>query len=302
MTYENEFSWSVTRDSTFRKCPRMYYYQYYGSWGGWNDDADDKTRTVYILKQLQNRQMWAGKKVHECIEKTLKNIQDGIKMNEEAAIEDTLDVMRKEFKSSIAKRYLIEPKTCALFEHEYELPVTNTEWKNNADHVVECLKLFFNSNLYNEILGLSADQWLEVEQFSSFFYKDIKIYSVFDFAYRNGDEIIIYDWKTGKEEIDKHKLQLACYGLFATKKWEIKPEQVKLVEFYLSSGKQNEYNFSEFDLDNIQKHIWSSIGEMQNLLDDPVANVAVEDRFSFTKNTKTCEYCNFLKICSKYRI
>ena len=55
MIYENEFSWSVSRDSTFRKCHRMYYYQYYGSWGGWESDADDITRTVYILKHLQNR-------------------------------------------------------------------------------------------------------------------------------------------------------------------------------------------------------------------------------------------------------
>ena len=299
MTYDNEFSWSISRDNTFRKCQRMYYYQYYSSWGGWDIDADDRTRMIYILKQLQNRQMWAGKKVHESIEKTLNNIQEGIEVKVEKIIDDTLKIMRQEFKSSLGKIYLINPKTCALFEHEYELPVTNTEWKNNADHVVECLKLFFDSSVYKEVLGLSADQWLEVEQFSSFFYKDIKIYAVFDFAYRNGDEIIIYDWKTGKEETDKHKLQLACYGLFATKKWEIKPEDVKLMELYLSSGKQNEYNFSEFDLDNIQKHIWSSIGEMQNKLDDPQANIASEDRFPFTKNTKTCEYCNFLKICPR---
>ena len=299
MIYKTEFSWSVSRDSAFRKCQRMYYYQYYGSWGGWNDDADDRTRTIYVLKQLQNRQMWAGEKAHECIEITLKKIQDGIKVNEEVAIEDTLNVMRKEFKSSRAKRYLTNPKTCSLFEHEYESPVPNNEWKKNADHVVECLKLFFDSNVYKEILKLSNAQWLEVEHFSSFFDKDIKIFSVFDFAYRNDDEIIIYDWKTGKEERDKHKLQLACYGLFATKKWEIKPEYVKLREFYLSSNKQNEYNFSEFDLENIQKHIWSSIREMKNLLDDPQTNIASEDRFSFTKNTKTCEYCNFQKICSK---
>ncbi|MBA7490478.1 hypothetical protein ES702_01016 [subsurface metagenome] len=298
-TYKNEFSWSVSRDATFQKCQRMYYYQYYGSWGGWNDDADDITRTVYMLKQLQNRQMWAGKKVHECIEKTLKKIQDGINVNNEESIEDTLNVMRKEFKSSIAKRYLIDPKTCALFEHEYELPITNTEWKNNADHVVECLKLFFDSNVYKDILQLSSKQWLEVEQFSSFFYRDIKIYAVFDFAYRNSDEVIIYDWKTGKKENDKHKLQLACYGLFATKKWEIKPEHVKLMEFYLSSSKQNEYNFSEFDLDNIQKHIWSSIGKMQNKLDDPQANIASEDRFLCSENKQICQHCNYLRICSK---
>jgi hypothetical protein len=277
----------------------MYYYHYYGSWGGWDIYADDKTRMMYILKQLQNRQMWAGKKVHECIEKTLNDIQDGIEVKAEKTIDDTLNIMRQEFKSSLAKTYLTNPKTCALFEHEYELPISNTEWRNNAKHVVECLKVFFDSNLYKEILRLSADQWLEVEQFSSFFYRDIKIYAVLDFAYRSGDEVLIYDWKTGKEEIYKNKLQLACYGLFAENKWKAKPENIKLGEFYLSSGKLNEYILAELDIDDIQKYIWTSIEKMQNLLDDPQANLANEDRFSFSESEKICRYCNFLKICPR---
>ena len=39
-----EFSWSQTRRSTFRDCPRMYYWQYYGSWKGWEDDAPEEAR------------------------------------------------------------------------------------------------------------------------------------------------------------------------------------------------------------------------------------------------------------------
>jgi len=142
--FKNEFSWSVSRDDTFRKCQRMYYYQYYGFWGGWDFAADKRTRTIYILKQLQNRQMWAGSKVHECIENTLNEIKAGIgKIDVEQKIETTLDLMRKEFLSSKNKKYLTNPKTCALFEHEYGLEVSEEEWQSNADNVLNLESSFF---------------------------------------------------------------------------------------------------------------------------------------------------------------
>ncbi|NHJ33683.1 MAG: PD-(D/E)XK nuclease family protein [Asgard group archaeon] len=299
MILKNEFSWSVSRDSIFKKCHRMYYYHYYGSWGGWDTEADERTRMIYVLKQLQNRQMWAGTKVHECIKRTLENIQAGIEVKEELTIEETLSIMRQEFKSSQSKIYLLNPKACALFEHEYEIPVSNAEWKNNADHVVACLKTFFSSNVYQEILRLSANQWLEIEQFSSFLYKNIKIFSVFDFAYQRDDTFLILDWKTGKEEADRKKLQLACYGLFAKYKWGARPENIKLKEFFLSNGKLNEYVLEEFNLDDIHNYISKSIKAMQNPLDNPEENIANEDNFPFSDVDSTCSFCNFLKICTR---
>ena len=110
-TFKNEFSWSVSRDETFQKCHRMYYFQYYGSWGGWEIDTDDRTRMIYILKQLQNRQMWAGSKVHECIENTIKTIKDGQKsVNVGHSINKTLDTIpglsvRKHLHNQPSKAY-----------------------------------------------------------------------------------------------------------------------------------------------------------------------------------------------------
>ena len=299
-TFKNEFSWSVSRDDIFRKCHRMYYFQYYGSWGGWEIDADDRIRMIYILKQLQNRQMWAGSKVHECIENTLNEIKAGIRISIEQKIETTLDLMRKEFLCSKNKKYLTDPKTCTLFEHEYDLAVPETEWKSNADNVVECLKLFFNSEVYKGILKLTENQWLEMEQFSYFFFNDAKIYAVLDFAFRRNDKIIIYDWKTGKEDTEKDRFQLACYGLFAIQKWDIKSENVILTDYFLSNGKQNEYNFKNFELDPIQDKIKNSIVEMKYKLDDPQKNTAIENSFAFTENEQLCKYCNYYKACPKY--
>jgi len=279
----------------------MYYFQYYGSWGGWEIDADDRTRMIYILKQLQNRQMWAGKKVHECIENVIIEIQKGYeKIDVSKKIEETLDQMRKEFLSSKNKKYLTDPKSCALFEHEYRLEVTETEWKSNADNVVECLKLFFDSKVYKEILKLTENQWLEMEQFPYFYFNDVKIYAVLDFAFRRNDKIIIYDWKTGKEDAERDRFQLACYGLFAIQKWAIKQEKVKLVDFFLSNGDQYDYNFKNFELNQIQEYILNSIDEMRDKLDDQQENIARENSFPFTENEKICKYCNYYKVCQKY--
>ncbi len=93
----NEFSWSRSRDSTFKDCRRRYYFQYYGSWGGWEATADPETREIYILKQLKSRQMWAGEVVHSCIERSLENLRAGIEpLALEKILSLTLDQMRTE--------------------------------------------------------------------------------------------------------------------------------------------------------------------------------------------------------------
>ena len=63
----NEFFWSKSRDEVFQTCPRQYFFNYYGYWGGWEKIAPERTRQIYILKKLKNRQMWLGEKVHDCI-------------------------------------------------------------------------------------------------------------------------------------------------------------------------------------------------------------------------------------------
>ena len=99
--FRNEFSWSITRDEVFQTCPRQYYFNYYGYWGGWEKDAPDRTRRIYVLKNLKNRYMWAGEKVHGCIKHTLRNLQRGISvLDVDDIVSITLNKMRAEFRSS----------------------------------------------------------------------------------------------------------------------------------------------------------------------------------------------------------
>ncbi len=57
---ENTFSWSFSRHSTFEECPRKYWFNYYGAWGGWEYDAPAEARELYLLKKISNLHMLAG--------------------------------------------------------------------------------------------------------------------------------------------------------------------------------------------------------------------------------------------------
>ena len=99
-TFKNKFSSSISRDRVFQTCPRQYYLNYYGYWGGWEINAPQRVKQIYVLKQLKNRYMWAGAKVHDCIERTLINLRRGISvLDVDQIIDITLNQMREEFKS-----------------------------------------------------------------------------------------------------------------------------------------------------------------------------------------------------------
>ncbi|MFW6137173.1 MAG: PD-(D/E)XK nuclease family protein [Candidatus Aminicenantaceae bacterium] len=296
----NEFSWSVTRDRMFRTCLRMYYFHYYGSWGGWETEAGERTRLIYVLKQLQNRHMWAGRKVHEGIEKALNLVRRGESFEEKIIIGCIIAEMRKEFSHSKKKTYMQKPKDGGLFEHEYEVAVSDNEWKRNADHVVHCLESFFQSEVYKKIMDLPKEDWLEMEHLSYFVYHGMKIYVMLDFAFRDGDSVVVYDWKTGKEKHNRFNLQMACYGMYAEQKWYTSPDKIRLVELYLHEGREKSLCLAELDMERAQRYIRDSIAVMIDLLDDGESNRTSENRFEFTQNENLCRFCNYQKVCPRW--
>ncbi|HEX5131189.1 MAG TPA: PD-(D/E)XK nuclease family protein, partial [Candidatus Krumholzibacteria bacterium] len=150
---KNTFAWSVSRDRTFRECPRQYWFSHYGFWSGWEPDSDPRTREIYVLKQLKSRPMWVGEVVHECIRHSLENVSRGIPvLPVERIMEITRNRMREDFVASRRGLYRQEPKrSCGLFEHEYRLPVTDAEWLDTAEHVDRCLLNFYHSEVWDQL-------------------------------------------------------------------------------------------------------------------------------------------------------
>lgn len=295
----NEFSWSKSRDEIFQTCPRQYYFNYYAYWGGWEKSASERIQKIYVFKNLRNRFMWAGERVHDCIKHTLKNLQRGISiLPVDDIISITLDQMRDEFRSSRDKRYYAHPKTCALFEHEYGLNLSDDQWKGVAEDVAQCLRHFYASEVFALLRDLPQEDWLEIEDFSSFYLDGTKIWAVIDCSFRDADGISIIDWKTGRATTDDVSLQLSCYAMYGREKWGIKPEKIRLVEYNLLFDKRAEFSVTEGEIADTRSYIRGSIADMKSLLVDVENNIPKEEKF-FKKieDDRIRDRCNFRKVC-----
>jgi RecB family exonuclease len=298
--FKNEFSWSISRDRVFQTCPRQYYFNYYGYWGGWEINAPQRVKQIYVLKQLKNRRMWAGEKVHDCIKHTLTNLQRGISvLNVDQIIDITLNQMREEFRSSREKRYHARPKTCALFEHEYDVPISDADWKKTADNLELCLRNFYGSETFAMLKNLPRRMWLEVEDFSSFYLDRTKIWAVLDCSFRTEDGgITIIDWKTGLQSSEDISMQLSCYAMYALNRWGIDPEDVKLIEYNLLANQGAEFNVGSAEIENAKAYIQGSIADMKSLLANVDENVPMtEEAFQKVEDERVKAACNFRKVC-----
>ncbi len=239
-------------------------------------------------------------KVHDCINHTLTNIQRCISVLDVDQIVDiTLNQMREEFRSSREKRYHAKPKTCALFEHEYDIPLSDDDWKKTVDNMEQCLRNFYASETFVILKALPQEMWLEVEDFSSFNLNNTKIWAVLDCSFRTEDGgITIIDWKTGRSMSEDVSMQLSCYAMYAMKKWGIDPEKVKLIEYNLMANQGAEFTVTGVEIENTKGYIAGSIADMQSLLVDVDENVPREEAvFRKVEDDRIRDRCNFRKVC-----
>lgn len=299
----NEFSWSHSRDDTFRSCPRQYYYHYYGAWGGWESRAEPKARTLYILRQLQTRQQWLGGTVHNCLRWALATLhKTGRLPDEELALHQLGRRLQKDFEASGEGLYWEKPRDhAALIEHEYDdLEIPDEKWQEIFEKALRCVSAFFQSQILRDIAQTPAGQWLELEERASFALDGVKVWVQLDFALRNEQGPCIYDWKTGKADAESTRRQLALYALYAQDRWQAQPEKITLVEFNLNNGEVFERQPTGEDMAAVHERVATSVSAMKGLLDDPEANLAQEEKFALCDSEKTCLRCPFRRVCPKW--
>lgn len=293
----NEFSWSRTRDNAFQECRRRYYYQYYGAWGGWDAHAEATARALYILKQLGTRHMWAGRLVHEAVERSLLALRGGHALSEASLIDDTVRQMREEWKGSRIHVYRESPKRTGLFEHEYGVPVRPSEWRALRDHIIRCLRNFHRLPLLADIKRTPTERWILIEDIGSFPWEGIRVLTAPDFGYWDqSDRLQLVDWKTGGTGGDA-SLQLGGYALYALEVLGVDLPRVDLLEVNLREGKVTSHPWDEASLERVREHVRFSVRAMKAYLRDPEKNLADEANFERTEDPRICRWCNFRGIC-----
>jgi hypothetical protein len=292
------FSWSRSRDATFAECRRKYYYHYYGAWGGWDPGASAEIRRLYLLKQLASRQQWAGRAVHDAIEMALHALREDRLLPAEPFIASVVDRMRGEWRGSRAGRYREDPKSVALFEHEYRVEVRPEAWQAMSRNVAQCLRNFFRLPLLAAIRRTPPEHW-SIEHWSKGFeFEGTAVWVAPDFGFWTGDgRLALVDWKTGAAGGNRAALQLGCYALYAREVLGVPPSGVDLLEVNLRQPTVTGHRWDEERMEEVRGQLRLSIRAMKAYLADPDANRAAIEDFERTEDLRICRTCNFRAVC-----
>ncbi|MDD4295156.1 MAG: PD-(D/E)XK nuclease family protein [Candidatus Omnitrophica bacterium] len=302
---KNKFSWSFSRSQLFNGCKRAYFYNYYASWGGWEKAADEQTRKIYILKNVRNIDAWVGDIIHQVIKWVIEcsfitlpwKTEQGITYEE--ALNKAKQMLIKTWEQSRSCGWKDNVKqNLNLFEHYYNVPLEQDVLKQKLQKVTKSLTNFYKLGIPDKLRSINKDNILSVDSLDSFIFKDIEVYSVPDFALKDGDDYVLYDWKTGKRS-DKDALQLSLYILYASGKWKLKPENIKIVPVYLNEDAPQIEFINNVPLVEVQEYMLKSISDMKEVLSDPANNIIDIKLCPVTQETWRCKNCKFKEVCPK---
>ena len=295
--FQNEFSWSPSRHRMFESCKRHYYFNYYGSWGGWDKDADTQTQLLYRLKKITTVPQLVGTVVHDAISHALRALQVGRPIHPSAIETSAQKLFGQHLLASEEQRWRYSASQYTnLFEHYYNEPFTETDQINSTNHISTSLNAFFASDAYATLQSARPEDYLTIEKLTDFTLADTKIWVVLDIAIRRDKSVYIFDWKTGRErQADRH--QLAVYALYATSQWGVALSDLHLQDIYLQTNTERTLSLSPDDLDQTRIFVTESVQKMRALLDDPEQNTASQDTFPMTTNTHLCTTCPFKAVC-----
>jgi hypothetical protein len=298
---ENEFSWSLSRNRTFRDCPLRYWFHYYGSWGGWEADAPAEARELYLLKNITNLHLIAGDTVHRAIEFMLQNLAQGTISDAEKVVAWCKTEMQRGFMESREGVWQQKPKAFTrLFEHHYGPPPSRDLLTRIAGKVGTSVRNFYSSAALAVIRETDPNEWLPMETLDTFDFEGTRVYAVPDFACRHRGEVLLFDWKTGRPD-KRNRDQLVLYTLFAAAKWGVDPDRVRGAPVYLLNGGDfDPQPVTPEDRDRIGDDVRSSIRRMRELLVDAATNTARREDFEATPG-HVCRSCNFRGACQHAR-
>ena len=157
------------------------------------------------------------------------------------------------------------------------------------------IKNFYNSDIFQSIKKTNKQNWIFLEDFSSFDYDGTKIYLQIDFATKEEGKISIFDWKTGQQRDDaKIGLQLSSYSFYVLQKWNLSPEKIEVKVYNVNLDKLDSFTITNEIINKTKEYIKSSISGMKSrflsqfkLLSEHLSRLIVETVPQFFLTTET---------------
>ncbi|MBS6041741.1 MAG: PD-(D/E)XK nuclease family protein [Clostridium baratii] len=306
-----EKSWSISRVKTIKSCLREYYYTYYGSHRGWDPEASYEQKYSWRLKKLTNIWLAFGDVIH----KAIKNIIDFKKNNIDKEIDvDALKefvrtnlniIVKQSSRKDSILRWNEYPKGNMLLEYYYDGKLEREDILEIKERIEQCVENIFESKTFFDINKGEYLDILEVDEgnFDYFFHEGVKVFALIDLLYLDNDRnIVIVDWKTGKQN-EEDREQLLVYLLYVMEKYNVPVEKVKGRVEYLLQGEHVEYSFTNEDVEHIKNRISLEINVINALLVDENNNIPKDkDIFIMCNEDFKCNKCKYRRLCKKERV
>ncbi|MFH0893284.1 MAG: PD-(D/E)XK nuclease family protein [Bacteroidota bacterium] len=280
--------WSPSRYEAFHYCKRMYYYNYYGK-----NDTDSTPEKISQLKALTSAPLATGSIVHIMIEFLLKRLQE---CEKDINIEKFFDFTRKNTDEYCSNNTFME-----VYYKETKAVKTDEIYKP----VEACLKELLGSQrfgwIFNEAI-LNKKKWIiEPPGFGETRINELKAYCKVDFLFPMNDQVVILDWKTGKDKGDHFRKQLLAYTCWAN--YHLGVEAINIQPFVVMlSPTYNEipFEFGNSDIKFFSVQVKEETEEMYEYCSNVKSNIPKEKSFfAKTKSEKKCAYCNYRELCQK---
>jgi CRISPR/Cas system-associated exonuclease Cas4 (RecB family) len=284
--------WSVSRFDTFSYCKRKYYYTYYGKF-----DREFPLQKINQLKSLTSEALTIGSLAHDVIEAILKRLQKSTEVIDETRM--------KNFVKQQVQKYMLDHTFTEIYYKEKEAIDENYI----AESVFNAVMIFVKSERFEWVKNLpesSKQQWIiEPDGYGETRIQtdrgELKAYCKVDFMLPNGRDIYILDWKTGKQDPEKHRKQLIGYSLFASFHFENKFDRIIPILAYLKDGYSEVLpEISEADIENFKDDMYGDTKAMHRMNLDIENNTPVsKDEFTQTESESKCKYCEFKELCGR---
>lgn len=294
---KNELAWSWSRHRTLRECLRKYYWQYYGSWGGWLDDADPSAQKAHRLKRLTSFDQLVGNAVHKAIARAIEHRPS-----------EPCDVPAAALRACAERLFERGCEEYQLADDYYGVPGI-PERRSAAERRLADAIAGFAGGPYGRALFKRPKSRLRWVDYDFLAFDDRKVivgdgYVVFgspDVAIADEQGTVhVIDWKTGTPN-DSHRLQLAAYALFLHARLDLELEGMvgHLVYLQHPAGAIDVPKLDE-SIPAILDMITEFHAEVIGRLTDVAQSVAGEiERWPMTDDLGVCARCNFRELCDR---
>lgn len=286
--FTSELGWSVSRFEIYQTCKRKYFYRYYDKY-----DRDFDIKQIAKLKAMTTIPLEIGNIVHDVVETILHRLQKSSSPVQLDKLEQFVFARTEEYVNS------------KVFSEIHYKELEKIDAHEIGQRAFQSVKNIVTSERFEWIRNLpqsSKDRWIiEPPGFGETRIEDIKAYCKVDFMLPHERIIYILDWKTGKQDLVKHRKQLIGYALFARYHFANDFDEIVPMVCYVKEGfEEVRPEITDADITDFIDTMKSETLELKSMNSDVFKNIPKPKvEFACTDNIGSCRFCEFRELCQR---